>query len=548
MQVKVADGFLFVKTPYDDREWVKTILNGIWSKAHGMCRFPTNYHALTELEKAYPSLRSNPTFSILFSKVKQAREERALAKSRTDAPGDPRLRPYQRVDVEYLASLPSAGIFNKPRTGKTPTSIALIQKLGTKRNLVITPASLIWNWVKEFQKWAPEVMVYVLSGTPKQRAKVLDNYMQERGLNFKQVLIVSKDTWKAVVWEWDTLEFDTVFVDEAHYLRNYKSAQSKAVMAVNAKRRFALTGTPTVKHATDIWAILHFLYPKKFTSFWMFVERYFVVSTDWMGHVVIGDVKPEREAELQEIVGLISVQRERSEVMAWLPEKNRIPFFVKMESKQAKIYKQMVEDFMIVDDESGEELLDTSGVLAQLMRMRQICLDPRLVGLDAPSAKTTALLEWLDDNREPVVVMSVFTSYLKLIKADVEALGLKVGMIHGEMEHKEKFATAEQFQAGKLDVLLCNIKAAGVGFTLDRAETIIFTDKEWNPADNEQAEDRIVPIDESRNHSISVLTFQCQDSYDEAINKILDRKQSITSVINQGGRAAIQALLKGATT
>lgn len=543
LPVEFTPDHIFVKTPYEAREFVSQTLNGIWVKSKGMYRFPKNYQVMVELLEAFPQLRASPKFMELGHRLDSGRKRLLAIKAQEDIDGDHRLRPYQRVDVEYLAQLQCAGVFNEPRTGKTPTMIALIQRLKTQRNLVVCPASLIWNWTKEFIRWAPEIKVFTINGTPKKRAEIYQDFSLATG---QKVLVISKDTWKA---DQPDMEFDLALVDEAHFLRalagskKSHSKQAEAIVQIKAERRYALTGTPTVKHTKDIYGILKFLYPTKFSSYWQFVERYFVMTEDvWTGAYVVGNIKPHRVEELQELIGFISVQRKRKEVMCWLPDKERIPFYVKMEGKQRKLYDQMVKDFMAVDD---EVVVDTANVLTQLMRMRQLCLDPRLLGFDAPSAKTEALLEWLEDNPEPVVIMSMFTSYLKLLKPLIEELGIKVGMIHGEMANGEKDQSVADFQAGRSQVLLCNIISAGVGFTLDRADTIIFTDLAWNPADNDQAEDRITPTVEANLHKHTIITFQCQDSFDEAINGILQHKKTLTDVINEGGREAINRLLRG---
>jgi SNF2 family DNA or RNA helicase len=205
----------------------------------------------------------------------------------------------------------------------------------------------------------------------------------------------------------------------------------------------------------------------------------------------------------------------------------------------------MVDWFCAHDEETGHEV-DTMDALSKLMRMRQLCLDPALLGFEkAASAKTDALMDWLKDNTEPVVIMSMFTSYLKKLKPTLEAKGHKVGMIHGEMSNKDKFGAAQDFQAGRTNVLLCNIISAGTGFTLDKAEVIVFTDKAWNPSDNEQAEDRITPTTKEKVHSHTIISLICKDSYDEILDKILSNKQSMTDIINSGGMEAIKRLLRG---
>jgi SNF2 family DNA or RNA helicase len=493
-------------------------------------RVPSNLWSIGELLKSFPYANLK---SLKSDKEKGLNNLIGIKKQSSNYVADSRLRKYQNEDVYYLKSLKFAGVFNEQRTGKTPTVISLVKDLKCKKVLIVCPASLIYNWSNEFKKWNPEQKTFVVSGTTKKRTDVYSSYKDG-------VVIVSKDTLKSdVSHKFYSQMFDVVIVDEAHFLRNYKTAQSKALFKLFAERKYTLTGTPTVKHPADIFGILHFLYPKKFPSYWQFAERYFKINENYMGFNELGDVKKHRVNELQNIVGIISVQRKRKDVMSWLPSKERITFYCEMESKQRKAYKEMLDYFFVENTD-----VDASTVLSQLMRLRQICLEPKLVGIDIPSGKTEALLNYLEESpNEPIVIMSMFTSYLKLIKTKLEKLNFKVGMIHGEMSNKEKMEQAKKFQNGEIDVLLCNIISAGTGFTLDRAETIIFMDKAWNPAENEQAEDRITPTTKEKLHKHTIISFVCQNTVDQKINELLENKKSLTDVVNEGGLKAIKKLL-----
>jgi SNF2 family DNA or RNA helicase len=352
--------------------------------------------------------------------------------------------------------------------------------------------------------------------------------------------------------------FDCLIIDEAHRLRNINTAQSQAIFKLGkvAKRRFALTGTPTINHASDIGGILMFLYPKKYPSYWQFCERYFQVN-DSPHHVgqEVGWPKSARIKEMQELVGILSVQRKRSEVMPWLPKKQFKSLSCSMSGKQLKLYNEMKEFFTATDDFHISEAdlnnyeesptLDAMNPIVQLMRLRQLSLDPRLVGFDVVGAKTKTLLDYLENRREPIVVMSMFTSYLKMIAEDIKKLKLRVGFVHGQMTSNQKDQAVKDFQAGKLDVLLCNIISAGVGLTMDKSNAVIFIDRAWTPAENEQAEDRICPTSEERNHAHLVVEITCEDSVDARISKILKKKKSLVQYINEGGREAIRNLISG---
>lgn len=518
-------------------------------------QLPKTLWVLREILKYFPTLREDSEL-IREGRTLKAELENTINPSIKVVPGD-KLRPYQRQDVERLKKMEVAGIFNEPRTGKTPTLITLMKELGTKRNLIVAPASLLWNWAKEFETWYPDITVYVNSESKIKRQKLYESILGKVGLasRFRPsentstfVLIMSKETLRLDMSVNDPLSilsrstFDLAAVDEAHFLRNYKTTTSKAIFKIKSKHKYALTGTPTVKHAADIHGILHFLNPQKFRSYWAFVDRYFEQSTDWMGHKQIENVRPDREQELGELIALISTQRKRKDVMQWLPEKQRSTFPVQMDTKQQKLYADMAKYFMASDADTE---IDTRNVITQLMRLRQLCLDPRLLGFDVPGAKTEALLEYLENHREPIVIMSMFTSYLKLLKPLIEKLGLKVGMIHGEMSNAEKDTSATLYQNGQYNVLLCNIISAGVGFTLDKGETVIFTDKAWNPIENGQAEDRICPTTEDKVHKHEIITFTCQGTVDARIDELLSQKISLTDYVNNGGARAIQRLLTG---
>jgi SNF2 family DNA or RNA helicase len=320
------------------------------------------------------------------------------------------------------------------------------------------------------------------------------------------------------------MNFDGMLVDEGHFLNGYKSAQSKAVYRIGKKanKRMVLTGTPVRNEGSQIYGILHFLYPSRFSSYWSFVERYFKTwSSPWGVREVSGY---KRKEELQEILDLISVQRKRSEVMSWIPPKQYQTIALEMDSKQRKAYDEMLHMFTVEEAD-----LDAPSVLAQLTRLRQICLAPELLNIAAPSAKEQFILEWLENNpNEQVIIFSNFSSYLFKLREKIKGSKL----IIGATSKIERQYTVDSFQLGKCKVLLANIQAAGVGLTLDKAATVIFLDRAYTPSENAQAEDRIVPTTESSNQDCMIIDVVCENSIDEHINDILSKKKSVIEVVN----------------
>lgn len=537
--MKITRDFIYFEE--ENQEVAHEKLNAVWNEKQKCWRVTNTMASLQELYSYY----KNKDLVENWRSKNLQRKKFIELKNNEDAPGDERLRPYQRVDVRYLGMFPHSGIFNQMRTGKTPTSLVLLKEQEWKRNLIVCPASLCLQWRDEFVKWVGHGKVKVMAGIPKKQREDMFNafpYWEE------MTLITSYETLLRDRAEYMQQTFDCMILDEAHRLRSItkgmkgRSQQSKVCMSVGrrAEHRLALTGTPTVSKGEEIYGILSFLYPERFPGRWQFNERYFHVQEDFMGVMRVGKYK--RQAELEEILTLVSVNRKQKEVMSWLPKKQYQRIKLQPTTKQAKAYKDVSELFEY--EENGELKVDAQGVLDQLIRMRQITTGPKMLDIDDDGAKEKFIMEWLEDNpNEPVVIFSTFTSYLHVLFQKLREKKYKVGLMVGDIPQTVRKTTAKQFQDGGLHVLLCNIKANKEGITLDRGRTVIFLDKEYNPADNDQATERITPISEERNHSISVISLALKDTFDETLEWLLKNKIDITSVVNDAGINGLKRLL-----
>jgi SNF2 family DNA or RNA helicase len=538
----VRDGWIFLDIPYSDKEKAREI-GGKWEKSIKQWRFPYTWHVLVSLVQQIPILKYDNTLISHGKYLRQTRETLLSILAKEDTEGHPSLRPYQRVDVEYLKEIEHCGIFSEMRTGKSPTSIVLASERGLYPILVVCPASLKYNWKNEVERWGVYDAVFVVDGTSKQRQKIYDEFTSKVSSGERVWLVTNYESAKGKDFGfYQQMDWGGMIVDEAHRLRNAKTQQTRAIKEIgkHARHRIGLSGTPTVKSGLDLFGILQFLYPERFGSYWDFVKRYFDCYTTFDGHFEVGDYRQDTFGELSELLAFMSVRRLRSDVMKWLPPKQYQTIPVQMGKKQQKAYDDMLNDFA-VELEDGEEV-DASTILTQLIRLRQIALDPELLGVEAESAKTDALLDILEDRDNPTVIMSMFTSYLKKLEPTL-AKRYKVAMIHGEVKQTERQRIVEDFQAGKIDVLLCNIISGGEGLTLDKSDLVIFTDNPWNPSEKAQAEDRITPTSENKNHSFQVITLVSMNTVDERIQEILEQKKSVTEILNNGGREAIRRLL-----
>lgn len=505
--IKITDEFIYLAL----NQQQASVTNAVYSRATGLYRIPNNLNALRELYKL--------GFDVKDYGIQKLKEREALLKQKeVEAIGvDDRLRPYQKQDVNFLMQQPFLANFSSMRTGKTPI-LCQVTQLRNVKTIVVCPSSMVLTWQEEIHRWTKLKAVAITKLTPIKRKAVYSNEFD--------VLVLSKETARRDIDALVKLEAEMLIIDEAHFLRNYQSIQSKAMYRLGStmKYRYALTGTPASNRPDDVFGILKFLQPEKYPSYWQFVERYFKVSDGFFGKQ-IGSFKSEsRKKELHEIIVEISVQRKLKEVMQWIPDTQYQTIQLEMDKKQAKAYEEMFQFFAV----DGTDLSAPS-VLAQLTRLRQLTVAPSMLEIDAPSVKEEFILEWLDDHpEESVIIFSNFSSYLKELKKKIP----QAAMIIGETPQRVRQSNMKYFQEGKTKVILANIQAAGTGLTLDRAGTVIFLDRAYNPTDNEQAEARIVATTEESNQKALVIDLVCKDSVDEKILKAVKQKKNITKIIN----------------
>lgn len=441
------------------------------------------------------------------------------------------LRDYQQRDAEFLTQRFAAALFNEQRTGKTPTVLQAIRCKGFQKVLVVAPASALYQWRDEYIRWL-EAPCIVCHGTATQRKKVIADWTHG--------LIISYDTLKLIdrgnktTGELHNIlsqNPEAVILDEAHRIRNRKTATAKAAFALSKiPFRVALTGTPTPNKPEEIWSILHFLYPKSFKSYWNFIYEYFYTSQEsnpltGQTYINILGLNDRGKMMMPKILNRISTNRKRKDVMTWLPDKDYIYVNLPITKEQARYLDELLEMWETED-------VVTQGVLDRLIRYRQICLDPGLLDLKGSSPKTEWLMQYLKDYPErPTIVFSKFTSYL--VHLYNTRLKDKAELIIGATPVQRRREICNAFQNGELNLMLINIDAGKESLTLDRCEAIIFTDRYPPVGDISQAEDRFVsstPDKADKPHLIYILSIK--DSYDEEINKLIAARYTETDIIN----------------
>lgn len=463
---------------------------------------------------------------------------RALDPSGYELPAslEGRLRPYQRAGFQWMSALVDMGfggiLADEMGLGKTAQLIALIAaRRGSGPTLVVCPASLVYNWEAEVEKFAPELDVAVVAGTAAERARM----RQER----HDVYVTSYDLARRDVAEWSGAHLWLEVLDEAQYIKNHETLAARAVKALKAEHRMALTGTPIENRLSELWSIFDFLMPGLLGSYESFRERY---------EQPIADGDEEVAQRLSAAVGPFILRRRKADVLKDLPEKLEQVVHARMEGEQLDLYRAHEQALRVSLSTQDEDAFGRGKlqVLAELTRLRELCCDPRLVydNYDGPSCKLDAIVELVEscvDAERKMLVFSQFTSYLSLIADELDARGISYYTITGATPKRRRLELVDAFNADATPVFLISLKAGGTGLNLTGASVVVHADPWWNAAAQDQATDRAHRIGQTRD--VTVCKVIARDTIEDRILALQESKSELArQVVGDGGGMGLAAL------
>ena len=454
------------------------------------------------------------------------------------------LRGYQENGFRWLGTLERLGfggiLADDMGLGKTLQVIAHVlacKEAGqTGVTLVVCPASLVYNWLSEVSRFAPSLDAVAVVGAKSARRRAID------GAATHDVLVTSYDLMRRDIEDYARVRFSRVVLDEAQYIKNPKAQVTRAAKCLDARVRLALTGTPIENRLAELWSIFDFLMPGYLGTRDEFAKRY-------EGPVEAGEKDARRL--LQCAIGPFVLRRLKSEVLADLPEKTESVVVAQMGGKQKKLYLAC-QDRLALQVQHAVRANDPSGlgreklkVLAELMRLRQICCDPRLCfdGYEDGSAKLETCMELVSqavDSGHRVLLFSQFKGMLDLLSARLAALHVRHFQLTGSTPKEARERLVRRFQAGEADVFLISLKAGGVGLNLTAADVVIHYDPWWNVAAQDQATDRAYRIGQRRD--VSVIRLVCEGTIEERILKMQESKRDLAEEV-LGGEAVRSSTL-----
>ena len=434
------------------------------------------------------------------------------------------LRNYQVDGFEFfnaLANYKFGGILaDEMGLGKTIQIISFLLeeknlKEDNKKSLIVAPTSLLYNWKAEFEKFAPQIKVGIVHGNKNVREKILMN------INEFDVLITTYGTIKNDIDFYENEVFDYCIIDEAQNIKNPKAQNTKVIKEINAKVKFALTGTPIENTIVELWSIFDFIMPGYLFDESSFKEKFMHRDEDEL-------------EELKILINPFILRRLKRDVISELPEKIEKKYYVQMTSDQRLAYKNYMKDVKL-SIKNGEE--DKVTIFSYLTRLRQICLDPSLVdeNYNGKNGKINTAIDIIEDiieSKYKILVFSQFTSVLKKLRKELIERGIESKYLDGTTVAKERISLVNEFNESKeAQVFLISLKAGGTGLNLTSAKFVMHMDPWWNPAIEDQATDRAHRI--GQKNIVEVIKLIAKDTIEENIIKLQeDKREIINSVIS----------------
>ncbi|AZV57099.1 SNF2 helicase associated domain-containing protein [Clostridium sp. AWRP] len=431
------------------------------------------------------------------------------------------LREYQKVGYKWLKNLDYFGfggiLGDEMGLGKTLQTITFILSSQGSKSLIIVPTSLVYNWIDEFEKFAPTLKVLPVVGTKEERetdAFHMENY---------DVIITTYNLLKRDLKMYSEREFDYCILDEAQYIKNPNAQNTKAAKQIKAKTRFALSGTPMENSLMELWSIFDFIMPGYLYDKNRFSVRYYKKLKE----------SPEVIEDLNRLIAPFILRRKKKDVIVELPDKIEKTLMVTLDDKQKKVYKTYADHAVdLIEKKVKEDEFKNSKIeiLSYITKLRQLCLDPSILinNYTGGNGKMDALVELLHKSiaqGHRILVFSQFTSVLKNIGEKISGEKIPFSYLDGTVKLQERINIVKKFNRGKNSVFLISLKAGGTGLNLTSADVVIHFDPWWNTAVEEQAADRTHRI--GQKNVVEVIKIIAKGTIEEKIVLLQNEKKKL---------------------
>ncbi|KPJ97273.1 MAG: helicase, partial [Desulfobacterales bacterium SG8_35] len=451
------------------------------------------------------------------------------------------LRDYQVEGYKWLSRLAHWGggacLADDMGLGKTLQALAIIlEKTCNGPILVVAPTSVCMNWLQEANRFAPTLNMHLLGN--RSRKKLVQS-LQEFDVLVTSYTLLQQEAKLLAGIDWQV-----IVLDEAQAIKNMETKRSRAAMSLNGRFKLLTTGTPIENHLGELWNLFNFIIPGLLGSLESFNQRFGIPIERY------GDQVARRK--LRKLIGPFMMRRSKVQVLEELPPRTEITLQVKMNDDELAFYEAMrrqalenlaVDNSLIVGPGKGNTATGVNAarnngkgytvkILAEIMKLRRACCNPKLVmpETDIESSKLLLFEKVVDElleNRHKALVFSQFVGHLQIIRSFLDKKKIEYRYLDGATPVKQREKQVEAFQAGKGDLFLISLKAGGLGLNLTAADYVIHMDPWWNPAVEDQASDRAHRIGQVR--PVTIYRLITRHTIEEKIVKLHQEKRDLAN-------------------
>ncbi len=440
------------------------------------------------------------------------------------------LRTYQLNGMRWLCALRDNGfgglLADEMGLGKTLQVIAMLGNWkDRKRTLIVCPASLVYNWSKEIDKFLPSLPHRMIQGTQEERKQLIETSQEN------EVLITSYHILQRDIELYENIKFSCEVIDEAQYIKNANTMNAQAVKAIQASFKLALTGTPIENRLSELWSIFDYMMPGFFYNYQTFKKRF---ETP-----IVRDNDDLMERELNQMITPFVLRRVKKDVLKDLPDKLEEVYYAPLEGEQKQLYDAEVQKIkLLLTKQTDQEFKENKiAILAELTRLRQLCCYPGLVydNYQQNSTKTDIGIDLICNAIEgghKILLFSQFTSMLSLLEERLKERNIEYYLLEGKTPKKKRAEMVESFQEDDVPLFLISLKAGGTGLNLTAADIVIHYDPWWNTAVENQASDRAHRIGQT--NVVTVYKLIMKDTIEERILELQSQKSDLANRVLSG--------------
>lgn len=476
-------------------------------------------------KEKYPFLSTNSTLDDFIQNFHSFKDAKIHLNKKDKAI----LRDYQVTGIKWLYSIykceMGAILADEMGLGKSIQTICFLKEVIKDKKdakiLIIAPTSLVYNWQHELNKYGQELTYQIVMD----KKPVREHLLKENA----NIWITTYGLVRRDLEMYQDLFFDVVIVDEAQNIKNPYAATTKAIKKLNVKTRFALTGTPTQNSILELWSIFDFLMPGFFPPLKHFQNMYHVRE--------MNEEEKNRLELLKRQIAPFILRRKKQDVIKELPEKLENNVYLELTKEQKKLYISQVEK----TKKEMDSLIKQEGflkarfkILQLLTRLRQICIDPKIIFDDyvGGSSKIDQLMKTLQElifHHHKILIFTSYKTALELVREELEKAHISSYTIDGATASKKRVELVDAFNQDETNVFLITLASGGTGLNLTGADVVIHLDLWWNPQIEAQATDRAHRI--GQKNTVEVIRFICKDTIEEKIVELQEKKKELAEFL-----------------